>query len=417
MANDTRRTARSLGSHAAGARHAAHLRALNIDRVLSVAMDRPGTFTRAELIEATGLSAPTVGTMSARLIKAGVITDLGTAPSRGGRRPSLMEFNARHGYIAGVDLGPTRTRFAVGDLRGVRLAQHIAATPTADTPAAVLDHLAGTLRGVLRKARVPLDRLLMVVAGVPGAVDIKRDEVVLAPNLHGWRDVPMRCILQKALGGTSVLVENDVNLALLGEHWQGAARGHRNCVFIFVGTGIGAAILIDGELHRGNHFMAGEIAMMCMGPEYVNTDFGPRGCLESLAGLDALRARWPRAPRDDPGGWLTQLIAAAESGDLEARHAVEETARLIGIATANVVAVVDPSLIVLGGAMFAQAGPLVGYVRDVVERIARTPFQIVLSELGKEAPLAGCLLVAASEARKHLRQQLRSESGLVRMVQ
>ena len=418
MKSDSRRAApRPLGSHAAGARHAAHLRALNIDRVLSVAMDRPGTFTRAELIEATGLSAPTVGTLSAHLIQTGVIRDLGTGPSRGGRRPSLMEFNARHGYVAGIDLGPTRTRLAVADLRGDAIANRVVATPSGETPAEMLAKIAGGLRSLLQDAQVPLGRLLIVVAGAPGGVDIHHGTVAFAPNLPGWTDVPMRRLLQRALDGTPVLVENDVNLALLGEHWRGAARGHDTCAFIFVGTGIGAAILIDGELHRGDHFMAGEIGLMCMGPQYADVDYGRRGGLETLAGLEALRARWPQAARDDPAGWLTDLVAAADAGDPQARQAVGETARLIGIATANVVTVVDPSLIVLGGAMFAQPGPLVGHVRALVEHIARSPAPIVVSALGKEAPLAGCMLVAAMEARKHLRQGLRSAAGLVRMVQ
>ena len=417
MKPDPRRAVRPLGSHAAGARHAAHLRALNIDRVLSVAMDRPGTFTRAELIEATGLSAPTVGSLSSHLIQTGVIRDLGTGPSRGGRRPSLMEFNARHGYVAGIDLGPTRTRLAVADLRGDPIAHRIVSTPSEEEPAQLLGKIAAALRSLMDEAHVPMEGLLLVVAGAPGAVDIKNGTVAFAPNLPRWTDVAMRLLLQRALGGTPVMVENDVNLALLGEHWRGAARGHDTCAFIFVGTGIGAAILIDRELHRGNHFMAGEIGMMCMGPQYIDMDFGTRGCLETLAGLEALRARWPQAARDDPAGWLTDLIAAADAGDPHARQAVGETARLIGIATANVVTVVDPSLIVLGGAMFAQAGPLVGHVRAVVESIARTPTQVVVSALGKEAPLAGCLLVAAMEARKHLRQSLRSAAGLVRMVQ
>src|SRR5262245_63140175 len=108
MAADVRRSVRhgfprapSRGVHdAASARHPAHLRRLNIDRVLSIAIERPGTFTRAELIEESGLSAPTIGDVSAHLIRKGVVKDLGTGPSRGGRRPSLMEFNARHGFIA-----------------------------------------------------------------------------------------------------------------------------------------------------------------------------------------------------------------------------------------------------------------------------------------------------------------------------
>src|SRR5215203_2743052 len=89
------------------ASHAAHVRALNVDRVLRIAVDRPGAFTRAELIHATGLSAPTVGSVTSHLIREGVLKDLGPAPSRGGRRPGLVEFNARHGFVAGIDLGPT----------------------------------------------------------------------------------------------------------------------------------------------------------------------------------------------------------------------------------------------------------------------------------------------------------------------
>ena len=196
----------------------------------------------------------------------------------------------------------------------------------------------------------------------------------------------MRDILERALGAP-VLVENDVNLAVLGEHWQGAARGHDTCAFVFVGTGIGAGILIDGELHRGHSFMAGEIAVMCMGPQYAAVDYGTRGCLETLAGLQALAGRWPRGAKGDPEEWMAELYKAAEAGDQAARRAVDETATLIGIAVANVAAVLDPSLVVLGGALMAQGGPLVAEVRKVVERIARAPVELAVSALGKDAPL------------------------------
>src|SRR5438094_969808 len=174
-----------------GAGDAGHLRRLNLQRMLAVVMSQPTPFTRAELIEATGLSAPTVGSLVAHLVRSGVVRELGTA----------------------------------------------------------------------------------------------------------------------------VVVENDVNLAVLGEHWRGAARGHDTCAFIFVGTGIGAGILIDGALHRGHHFMAGEIAMMCMGPQYLDGNFGSRGCLETLAGLKALSGRWPGADGRDPAEWLAELFEAAQAGD------------------------------------------------------------------------------------------------------
>jgi glucokinase len=390
-----------------GARHAAHLRGLNLERVLSVAMDRPDSFTRSDVIEATGLSAPTVGSLASHLIGAGLLRDLGTGASRGGRRPSFMEFNARHGFVAGIDLGPTKTRLAVADLRGERLAYRVLPTPPALGPNALLARLAAAVKDLLRESQVPAARLLAVGAGAPGVVDRRQGMVVaLAPNLKGWSQVPMGALLERALGAP-VVVENDVNLAILGERWRGAARGHDTCAFITVGTGIGAGIVVGGELHHGHHFLAGEIALMCMGPQYVDRDFGSRGCLEALAGLKALAARWPPAARRNGDGWVAELFEAAQRGERDARRTVEETARLIGIATANLSIVLDPSLIVLGGALIAQGPPLLKEVRRIVGRIVPTPGPIVMSELGEEAPLWGTLLVATSEARERLRRQLR----------
>src|SRR5436190_4203438 len=194
MAVDARRATRhhSLqGDADVGARHAAHLRELNLDRVLAFAVDQTGPFTRAEVIQSTGLSAPTVGTLCGHLIRSGVVTDLGTGPSRGGRRPASMEFNARHGFVVGFDIGPTRTRLAIADLRGERLAHRVVATPHSGGPDAALSRLAGELRTLLTDSRVPIGRLLAAGAGAPGVVDRDRGIVVaLAPNLEGWAQVP-----------------------------------------------------------------------------------------------------------------------------------------------------------------------------------------------------------------------------------
>lgn len=384
---------------------AARLRELNLDRVLAIAMDRRGPFTRGELMEETGLSAPTVGSLAEHLIKSGLVRDLGAGPSRGGRRPTFMEFNARHGYVAGIDLGPTRTRLAIADLRGERLVERVLSTPNRG-PAPLLSRLATEVRAMLRQAHVPAERLLAVGAGAPGVVDPKSGTVVaLAPNLKGWSEVPMGRILKRTLE-TPVVVENDVNLAILGERWRGAARGHDTCAFITVGKGIGAGVVVNGNLHHGHHFLAGEIALMCMGPQFVGTDFGSQGCLEKLAGLKALAAGWSHPAKRNGKQWIGELFEAAESGDRGARKTVDEAVTLIGIATANLSVVLDPSLVVLGGALVAEGRQVVDRVRKIVERIVPTPPRIVLSELHEEAPLWGSLLVATTEARRRLRRTL-----------
>lgn len=389
---------------AEGARDAAHLRRLNLERVLAAAMGLEGVFTRAELIEATGLSAPTVGSLATSLIRAGLLTDLGSGPSRGGRRPGHMEFNRRHGFVAAIDLGPTRTRLAVADLRGALLVRRVVNTPEDKEPRALLNTLAHETRELLREADVPLSRLLAVGAGAPGAVDPASGTVVaVAPNLPGWDQVPVSAILQAALDAP-VVVENDVNLAVLGEHWKGAAREHDNCVFLSFGTGIGAGILVNRNLHHGYHALAGEIGLMCMGPQFVNVDFGARGCLETLAGLGALSTRWPRS--DNAADWLPDLFRSAAAGDGDAQTIVEEVSTLVGIAAANVSCVMDPSLVVLGGALGMQGEPLLRRVRQIVGRIMPAPPAIVTSDLDKDAPLWGSLLIAIREARERVRREL-----------
>jgi predicted NBD/HSP70 family sugar kinase len=227
--------------------------------------------------------------------------------------------------------------------------------------------------------------------------------IALAPNLEGgWSNVPMAAILRKALGAP-VVVENDVNLAILGERWRGAAQGHSTCAFISIGTGIGAGILVKGELHHGDHWVAGEIALMCMAPDYVETDFGSRGCFETLAGLKALAERWSGSRAD---GWVRALFDAARTGDAQAQRIVTDTVRLIGMATANLDVVLDPSLIILGGSLVAQAPEVIDEVRRIVARIVPTPSTIVAPALAEEAPLWGSLLLATNEARERLRREL-----------
>lgn len=355
---------------------ARQLRRLNLERLLAIAMEQPGPFTRSELIRQTSLSAPTVGSLTAALLDRGLLLDLGTGPSRGGRRPGLLEFNARYGVVLGLVLGVPQTQMALADLRGEPLVQRTYETPTGLSPARLIAWIAKAARALLRGVAGPRSRLAAVAAGAPGAVDAREGRVVaLAPNLRGWSGVPMGPALGRQLGAP-VLLDNDVNLAILGERWRGAARGHDTCAFIAVGPGIGAGIVVDGVLHRGHHFLAGEIALMCMGPEYVEQDFGERGCLETLANLTALAA-----------------------------HRREATT-LLGIAATNLSLVIDPSLLVFGGPPAPQVERLVEEVAHIVRRIIPSPPRIVASELGAKAPLWGSVLVATTEARRRLLREL-----------
>lgn len=397
-------------AHVEAARDAAHVRRLNRERVLAAAIAHEGQFTRAELVKATGLSAPTVGSLSSTLIRLGVLSDLGAGPSRGGRRPGRMQFNASYAFVAGIDIGPTHTRLGLANLRGELLARRVVSTPRDADPQTLLRTMAHEIGELSREADLARDRLLAVAVGVPGIVDPNSGMLVgLTPNLKGWAEAPVGAILTREIGVAAV-VENDVNLAILGEHWKGAARGHDTCVFLTFGTGIGAGIMMNGQLYHGHHFLAGEIGLMCMGPQYVDQDFGSRGCLETLSGLGALRAKWNPGGADSPD-WVAELFRAAEQGDDLARQTIDDAGTVLGIAAANVCSVLDPSLVVLGGALAVQGAPLVERVRQIISKFIFRPPPVVVSGLDKDAPLLGSLLLATSAARERLRERIRQQVG------
>ena len=250
-----------------------------------------------------------------------------------------------------------------------------------------------------------------MTAGLPGAVDRERGTVVgLMPGFRNWENLAVGAYLEK-LVEAPVVVENDVKLAVLGEHWRGAAQGHDTCAFISLGVGIGAGILIGGELYRGHHSLAGEIAVMCMAPEHLTCDFGTRGCLETLVGFDTILRRWRPEASGDPKDLARALLRAAQAGEESARRVIGEAATLIGMAAANLSLVIDPSLLVLSGPLVETGGDVLERVRAVVSQIIPRPPKVVCSALGDGAMLSGSLLVATQEARGRLRGLLRDPHG------
>jgi predicted NBD/HSP70 family sugar kinase len=380
-----------------------------MDRVLATAMSRPGPLTRAEITAATRLSPPTVGSLATALVKLGLLSALGRGPSTGGRPPHSVQFNAHFGVVAGIVLEETTTRLAVADLTGETLAATEVMTPPDEGPEPMLGWMAQQVQALLTDPRVPAEKpLLAVAAGLPGAVDRVRGTVVgLMPGFRSWEGLPVRAYLEQQIGAP-VVVENDVNLAVLGEHWRGAAQEHDTCVFISLGVGIGAGILIGGELHRGHHSLAGEIAVMCMASDAVAGDFGSRGWLETFVGLDTIVRRWRPDAREDLADQARALLRDARGGDTTARQAIRDAATLIGLAAAHVSLVIDPSLLVLSGPLVEGGGEVLERVRAVVGRMLPRPPKVLVSTLADRAMLTGSVLVATQEARGRLRGLVRN---------
>jgi predicted NBD/HSP70 family sugar kinase len=350
-----------------------------------------GEMSRAGVARATGMSAPTASKSVQQLVDAGLLVEEGLASGRIGKPATRVRFNAACGAVLGIDLGGTHLRLALSDLAGGILARASEAIDADAGPPAIVARIETVGKGLLRKSGA---ELMAIGLATPGIVDTEAGVVVTARNLKGWRDVPIRQMLERAFGVPAV-VENDVNAAAMGERWRGAARGHESFVFISVGTGIGAGLVLDGEIYRGAHFAAGEINLLPVGTP------GNEGYLEDRGSGPAIVRRaveFGYSPAAGERPATDSVFAAAAGGDAAATRAVEEGAQAIAFGTGILLAAVDPSIVVLGGGVSSQGNAILEPVRAAVSNYVRLRCDVVLSELGVDAQLHGAVFVGLKRA-------------------
>jgi glucokinase len=393
-----------------GAYNGSMMRRNNGARILDI-VRRHGPISRASLARDTRLSAPTVSALVDDLVRRkGLLRLAGIGESSGGRRPVMVEFRSDYGYVVAVDLGSTTTRFALADLQGRVLQRRQDRTPCSSR-GAVITRLTHGIRTLFAEAGLDLTTLFAIGIGAPGMTDVARGVVISAANLKGWTNVPLRDLLQAEFR-VPVVVDNDVNMAALGELWSGCAVDQRNFVFVALGAGVGAGIIVDGRLHRGSHWYAGEISHMNLEYRCWEEDFGEQGYLESRAGAAAIarlgeRALGARRKGSRAGGSLTaRVFEAAREGHGPAQRVVEQVAVYLGTAIANIVTVLDPTLVVLGGGVSQVGDQLLDPVRNVVARIVPNCPDIRLSALGDEAQLHGSLYSVLQVAEARLLERL-----------
>lgn len=377
------------------------LKQMNMLALLGLAREA-GVISRAELARRSGLSPPTVSVLVAKLLGAGLLVEEGRGESRGGRRPTLVRFNARFGYVLGADLGGTRVRLALADLNGDILAQSEA--PTRKSPPlvhSVVEQIVESSRQLVREARVRWREVKAMAIGAPGITDVESGIVRHAPNLPGWRDVPLRDLMERALR-IPVHVDNDVNMAVLGESWRGIARGRRHVVFIAIGAGIGAGLLINGELYRGFMHAAGEVGYMLLDPKASREEFRELGFLEMRASGPALAARARQLLKRSELSDAKAIFEAARRGDETARQLVEEVADYLSAAAANVATLLDPEMIVLGGRVSLAGDVLTEPIRAAIERTVPAKPVVVVSALKDRAQLYGAVFSALQMVERQL---------------
>jgi predicted NBD/HSP70 family sugar kinase len=297
-------------------------------------------------------------------------------------------------------MGGTKIYGAVNDLDGTAL--HELRVPTyAQNGTSELDQLITVIESLIRDAETHYLNLLGIGVGVPGMTANGR--VLVSPAL-GWKDMPLEDILGERFG-LRVMIENDVNLAALGEYGFGAGRGASSMICIAIGTGIGSGIVIDGKLYRGHRASAGEIGYMMPGLEFMNETYSEEfGALERLASGTGMTRRARQALRDAGNTALAdtitgeQVVAAVVQGEAWAKRVVDETVDYLTLALTNVSAVLDPEVIVLSGGVMAFSDLFVEPITRRMQRLIPFVPRVVGSSLGpRAATLGATVLVAASQ--------------------
>ncbi len=301
----------------------------------------------------------------------------------------------RRPFIAGVDIGATNVRVVITNEDGEVEARR--ATPVAadDSPDRVLRSIGKTIDDLARGVWVGASVGAIGVA-LPGTVDPARGLIATPANMPGWGDVR----IAQARGEprhVPVAVENDANAAAVGEGWLGAARGLSDFAFVALGTGIGTGLWLNGRLHHGAHFLAGEVAFFPMTREHLHV----RDWQHNLEGIGGGRALDRRA-RELFGerASAVQLFVAASSGHKEASSAVRRAQEYLAMAIADIIALLDPQAVIFGGGVAtAQGEPFLATIRELAHQCTPVKTKIVLSELGADAQILGAVKLAIDAVR------------------
>ncbi len=353
--------------------------------------------TRAQLAETTGLARSTVAARIDVLMRLGLVVPHGDATSTGGRPPSLLALNPAARVVAAADIGATHVRVAIADLSGELLAERRTDLDIAEGPEVVLDWVTGTTGHLLVEAGRPVAELAAIGIGLPGPVEHSSGRAINPPIMPGWDrfDVPAHV---RRTYDVPVLVDNDVNIMALGEQ-HAKFPEVEDLVLIKVATGIGAGTIAGGALQRGAQGTAGDVGHIRVGrPSETVCRCGNVGCLEAVAAGPAI-ARDLRERGIEVHDAI-DVVDRVRAGDVAAIQAVRQAGRDIGDVLAMIVNFINPSVVVVGGALAAAGEHLLAGIREEVYRrslpLATEHLRIVPSSTGERSAVIGAAAMAIS---------------------
>ncbi len=376
------------------------VRQINLSTIMQF-LRQHAPISRASLAELTGLNKTTVSSLVRELVQHNYVHEVGIDSTGPGRPARLLEMNPDAGFIVSAEIGVDFILAICTDFASRVIWRRQVASDPDQEQEAIVRHVAALLQEALAAGHAALPRLLGVSVGVPGLFDRQTGTLLFAPNLR-WTNVPLQALLSRELGVVPIL-ENEANMATVGEHLFGAARGYDDVLYISVGVGLGGGIISNGRLSGGATGFASEFGHMTMDPDGALCNCGNRGCWETQvsqralfrAVREALAAGTPSelAAANHDQLTVARITEAARLGDAVALTALRQIGRYLGIGIASLVNAFSPELIVLGGILSLAGEFLLPEIDAELERRAlhwnREATRVTLSEHGFDACVLG----------------------------
>lgn len=297
-----------------------------------------------------------------------------------------------HIYTIGIDIGGTNIKIGVLDRSGVVIARnHFATKPFASSKVKLIDAIASHVRTIMEHAGIKRNQVNGIGIGLPGPIDHKGGIVRFLPNIPGWKNVPLKSLLEKRLN-IPVYIDNDVKLITLAEWKKGAGKGYTDLVCLTLGTGVGSGLVLGDQLYRGVHNAAGELGHLPINEEGPKCNCGGYGCLESYIGNQRLFAR-ASTIMNTPGMTTQTMFALANKNNKKALKFWEETATHLGNGLTAIVNLLNPQIIIIGGGVSNNHRYLFKTAQAVIDSRAmlthRKKVKIVRAKLGDDAGIIG----------------------------
>ncbi len=385
---------------------------INKHTALDLIRFTPGGISRAELAYRMNLSRAAMTAIVNDLLETDIIRETESRSGQSGRPPIILEINSSRGNVIGIDMGATHLSVALADFSARIIDEIEIPFDITQGPKPCLAQAEALLTELLEKNDMRLQQILAIGMGVPGPIASQEGMVIAPPIMPGWDGYPIRQDME-GKWKIPVSLNNDAELGVLGEWAYGAGRGEDHLAFIKVGSGIGAGLLLNGQIYQGATGSAGEIGHLTIDENGPLCDCGSTGCLEAVAGGKAI-ARQAREiiasgkrtllSSMGPPEELTarDVASAARRGDLPSQQIILRAGSYLGIAIAGMVNIFNPRVVVIGGGVSQIGDLLLQPIRDTVSRRslagAAQAVKINTAILRRRSSIIGAIVQALSTA-------------------